>query len=308
MHLGPLQPKMGELLNSLVTNNDLELVVRSNLDECLLYGKPTTAFQQAIDKQTTSLMQRTPQMRLSQINSMWLKDLTVPDDLSFDEIQDFWYINDRPTVERERTVRQIAKIFDLQILIEGGTFQGAMIEATQDIFRKIISIEIGQELVQKAQTKFAAQKHVEILHGDTTAVLPNTLKGIDKPCLFWLDSHYVPNSVFSRGKSDCPLLQELDIILKHKVKDHVILIDDARCFIGPNAVSKDYPSFDQIKNFVNDLRDDLTLYLNPKVADIIFIYPTAQEDLFKEFIPVGDLSNREQYLHEVQQHQLMLGT
>lgn len=51
---------------------------------------------------------------------------------------------------------------------------------------------------------------------------------IDEPITFWLDAH-AGNSA-TAGRIYAPLLHELEIIGAHKIKDHVILIDDIRLF------------------------------------------------------------------------------
>ena len=52
--------------------------------------------------------------------------------------------------------------------------------------------------------------------------------------LFWLDGHY---SGEGTGGCDevCPIIAELRLIAQSKRKDHCILIDDARLFIGEDG-------------------------------------------------------------------------
>jgi hypothetical protein len=49
--------------------------------------------------------------------------------------------------------------------------------------------------------------------------------------LFWLDGHFC-GGVSAHGDKGTPILEELNLILSHRVKEHVILIDDARLFNG----------------------------------------------------------------------------
>jgi hypothetical protein len=81
--------------------------------------------------------------------------------------------------------------------------------------------------------------------GNSSKVLPKIIKEIEEPCLFWLDAHY-SEGITVKGDKETPIMEELNHIFSHSIKDHVILIDDARCFTGIN----DYPSIEELKHFV----------------------------------------------------------
>ena len=76
-------------------------------------------------------------------------------------------------------------------------------------------------------------------------ILPEILNEIEDPCLFWFDAHYSLGNT-ARGEKETPVLEELKHIFKHPIEKHVILIDDARCFIGQN----DYPALKELKELV----------------------------------------------------------
>ena len=73
-----------------------------------------------------------------------------------------------------------------------------------------------------------------------------------EPCLFWLDAHYSAGPT-AKGEIETPISVELDAALKHSVKEHVVLIDDARCFDG----SHDYPAMFEIESAIFKFRPDL---------------------------------------------------
>jgi hypothetical protein len=52
--------------------------------------------------------------------------------------------------------------------------------------------------------------------------------------MFWLDAHYSSRDT-AKGEVSVPLLDELQVIASHPIKDHVILIDDYRLFGWKNA-------------------------------------------------------------------------
>ena len=132
-----------------------------------------------------------------------------------------------------------------------------MIEAMKNRFRKIYSIELGDKLYENAKRKFRRDKHVELLKGDSGIVLPELLTRIKEPALFWLDAHYSQGET-ARGEIDTPIERELEAVLNHTIKNHVIMIDDARCFTGKDG----YPTVENIKkmalshNYLFELKND----------------------------------------------------
>ncbi|MEN9406330.1 MAG: hypothetical protein RLZ12_614 [Bacillota bacterium] len=215
--------------------------------------------------------------RLQDSLNSWMRDFTIFPNLTKQELFDFWSVLDQPHDKRVATVLSYKEKFNLKVLIEGGTYKGEMIKKTLDVFDKIISIECDEKLATEAQKKFQQHNHVRVIHGGTEDVLPLILKDLDTPALFWLDSHYIDwglpiPCIMGRTNTDCPIMIELTTILHHPVRDHVILIDDARCFTGPNVYSKDYPSIQELKKFVQDIRPDMTFEYTPPNTDIIAIY------------------------------------
>ena len=69
-----------------------------------------------------------------------------------------------------------------------------------------------------------------MLHGDSAERLKDVLDEVDDKCAFWLDAHAGAKGAYARGEVDCPLIQELELIKSHHIKDHVIAIDDAHLF------------------------------------------------------------------------------
>ena len=115
-----------------------------------------------------------------------------------------------------------------------------MVEAMKGRFEKIYSIELNDELYGKAKERFVSDKNVTLLHGDSGEVLPMLLSNITEPVLFWLDGHYSAG-ITSKGNLNTPIVKELRAICEDSTK-HVILIDDARLFVG----KEDYPTYDEI--------------------------------------------------------------
>lgn len=154
-------------------------------------------------------------------------------------------LNPPPYEVKRLTLLMYAKLFNISTLVETGTYMGDTVEALRCDFENIYSIELQSEFYERAKERFAGCNHISIIHGDSAQVLPGVLKEIKSPCLFWLDGHYSSGST-AKGTKSTPILEELDHIFSMSPHDHVILIDDARHFVGRN----DYPTLEELKKFI----------------------------------------------------------
>jgi hypothetical protein len=152
---------------------------------------------------------------------------------------DYWYWVLRgkpqrsPHLLKQRTVREYAEKFGPRILIETGTYYGEMVSAMKSRFDEIYSIEQNPELAARAKREFSQFRHIKIVQGDSQTELPELLKSLDKPALFWLDAGYYGWSGEQGDKRRLGV--ELDAILRHKINGHVILMDDAHGLNGKNG-------------------------------------------------------------------------
>jgi len=162
-----------------------------------------------------------------------------------------WIQNGRPApppqLYKRQIIKEYAKKFQLKALLETGTYLGDTVEDCRKMFNKIFSIELDDQLFEKATKRFETSTHISIVHGDSGEKIKEILKKLNEPCLFWLDGHY-SEGITAKGDLNTPIINELTYIFNHSIDSHVILIDDARCFTG----SDDYPTINALKKFVND--------------------------------------------------------
>lgn len=204
-----------------------------------------------------------------EIVRVWKTELRLPLGLTQEEIERFWEAELQPYSVREEAVRAYGAKFRLRTLIETGTYRGDMIHAALNHFARIISIELADSFYHEAKRQFSPHPHVTVVHGDSAKVLSHILEPISEPCLFWLDGHYNPyDPATFRGDLDTPIIGELNQILSHRVPSHVILIDDARCFIGPNPILRDYPTITELKAFIGNKRPDLVFEVKDDIIRI----------------------------------------
>jgi len=161
------------------------------------------------------------------------------------------------------------KKYDLNILIETGTYKGATVAAFLNNFSRIYTIELDPILYRDACTRFADHPHVNVIQGDSSYKLPDILSKIKTPSLFWLDGHYSGGST-ARGEVDTPIIAELIAIQSHECNHHVILIDDARLFNGAN----DYPILDATFTFLKNINSNYNIRV---VDNIIQAFPQKRK-------------------------------
>lgn len=158
---------------------------------------------------------------------------------SLSHYPDYWYWKLRaspvrsPHLLKQRTVVEYAGKYGLRTLVETGTYYGEMVAAVKKSFDQIFSIELDPALARAATRKFERDPRIRILEGDSARLLPELLKSITKPALFWLDAGYWGWENLERDPQR--LSVEVESILAHSVKGHVVLMDDARCLNGQNG-------------------------------------------------------------------------
>ena len=170
-----------------------------------------------------------------------------------------------PVQYKHNLIKKYRKNFNINILVETGTYLGDTITYSKNIFSEIYSIELDAKLADQAIEKFKKNFHIHIMQGDSSIVLKNILLDIHKPALFWLDGHY-SEGITAKGTLNTPILQELNHIKNHNIKNHVILIDDARYFNGKD----DYPTLQEINEIA---KIDFPKHSIEVIDDIIRLIP-----------------------------------
>ena len=155
---------------------------------------------------------------------------------AFGHYPDYWYwlLRGKPTriphIVKQRTVQEFGRRFGLRMLVETGTYYGEMVAGLKNDFARIVSIEFDPKLAEMARRRFKNSRHVEILEGSSEVMVRQVLKSLNEAALFWLDAGYFIWA--GEHKSTDRLMEELDAILRHPVRNHVVLIDDVVSWSG----------------------------------------------------------------------------
>lgn len=121
------------------------------------------------------------------------------------------------------------------VFIETGSGVGEGIwSAIHSGFKEIFSIELSPKLYNYCKEKYKDFSNVHMIFGDSRDKLQELISTIDIPITFWLDAHISGGDTV--GDDLPPLFEEIEIIGKHHIKNHTILIDDLRCWNWNNEL------------------------------------------------------------------------
>jgi predicted nucleotide-binding protein (sugar kinase/HSP70/actin superfamily) len=169
-----------------------------------------------------------------------------------------------------------------ECFIETGTFLGQTTENSAKAgFKVVKSIEVSHRLYLQALDRFKeSDNSIQLYHGSSREVLFSVINSKLKT-VFYLDGHYQANEADEQDNiSECPLLEELQIILSFNWETlPVIIIDDAILFTYEESKRKEFvktarlnpehwPSIKQIEEILGEkyriVDHDDRLYCIPK--------------------------------------------
>lgn len=168
-----------------------------------------------------------------------------------------------PHILKRKILRKRAGDYGLRTFVETGTFFGDMTFAMRNHFDKLITIELDDYLFGRAVNRFKNYPNIKLLHGDSGVQIVEALKLLEGPALFWLDAHY-SGGITAQGEQMTPVFAEVKHILTHKIKDHVIVVDDARLFNG----SEGYPTFRELQDFVTSVNKNYFTWIENDTISI----------------------------------------
>jgi len=175
--------------------------------------------------------------------------------------------------------------------VETGTYLGNTTFWAASYFKNVYTIEISPEISKKTASKSGCPKNIEFIIGDSRNEIPKVVDKLQGRTIFWLDGHWCSGA--GGKENECPLIEELKAI--SKCDKPIILIDDARCFLGPLPPphnSSDWPTIDEIillcgqlfSNCFTTIIDDVIVCVPEDVKPVIFDY--WQSTFNERFAPV----------------------
>jgi hypothetical protein len=165
-----------------------------------------------------------------------------------------------PHARKRQILLDYLRRYRLRTFVETGTYLGEMVEAIIGDVDAVFSIELDPWLFHRARRKFERIPKIQILLGDSAAVLPGLVERFEGPALFWLDAHF-SGGVTGLANSQTPIVSELGTILSRPNTGNVVLVDDARAFTGAG----DYPSLDELSELVKQLAPEYQIQVEDEL-------------------------------------------
>ena len=171
-----------------------------------------------------------------------------------------------PHLLKRRIIVRLAREHKAELFIETGTLFGDMVYAMRHTFKRLVSIELDDWLFNRARRRFQRYPHIRILHGDSGRRIVEVLAEVRQNCLFWLDAHY-SGGITAHGEAMTPIFDEIRAILNHEIKNHIVVIDDARLFNGTDG----YPTFRALRDFVESIDPSRMIWIENDTISIALV-------------------------------------
>lgn len=142
----------------------------------------------------------------------------------------------------------------VKIFIETGTYKAQTSVWASKTFDIVYTIEASKKLYHEALKEYRNIGNIRFMCGTSKECLKKITNEIATPAVFWLDAHWSGGETFGRD-DECPLLDELGLIIKKGIQKHYILIDDARLFMCPPPLPHNIDSWPDISHIIIHLTD-----------------------------------------------------
>lgn len=165
--------------------------------------------------------------------------------------------------------------------VETGTYHGGTARWAGENFAHVVTIEAAESLHAASATAGKHQGNVRYLLGDSGKLLPDVVRSLDAPAMFWLDGHFSGDDT-AGASYECPLLAELQAIAASPIA-HVILIDDARLLL---STPKSGHKREQWPTLVEVLEALRACAGNPHIvviADVIIAVPASYRRVLEDW-------------------------
>ncbi len=146
-----------------------------------------------------------------------------------------------PYMMKQANLLRLSRMFSVPTLVETGTCRADMLWALKSDFKKLVSIELSEELYLYSKRRCAAFSNIQIRHGDSAREIANLYGSITGRVIFWLDGHYSGGDT-ALGDEVSPVVKELSLISDFPNIEPIVVIDDARLFKSGTG----YPSLESV--------------------------------------------------------------
>ncbi len=175
---------------------------------------------------------------------------------------------------------KLSRKFDINILVETGSYFGDTALWASNYFVKVYTIEKSKKFYSVVKSKVKNKKNILLIFGDSGKELSKIVPEIKDRCIYWLDAHWSLGGTSGRTYQ-CPLIEELNNINKQG-KHAFIFIDDARLFLSPPPKPlsiKQWPDISKIINILNEIPSRYIIVFQ----DVIICVPEYAKEHLSEY-------------------------
>jgi FkbM family methyltransferase len=169
-------------------------------------------------------------------------------------------------------VNALRRQLPLDVFVETGTYHADTTASVAPFFNRVYTVELSPTLCAQAAQKLSQFPHVRVIPGSSAEILRVLMPDCAaSSTLFWLDAHWCGGDT-GGASNECPVLAELAAIGKLN-ETSVVLIDDARYFLGPPSAPHDaaqWPGIAEVAAALHRLSDKHRLWV---INDVIIYAP-----------------------------------
>jgi hypothetical protein len=151
----------------------------------------------------------------------------------------------------ETLARLLVRDLGLRGAVETGTHLGDSAVKLRELVPEVWTIELSEYYIERARDRHRGASNVHFMQGRSDAVLRELASKWTAPMLYWLDAHWCGRHT-AGSEAQCPVLGEIEALDESpSAASSVVMIDDARFFIGAPDVGfgfrrEDWPTFMQV--------------------------------------------------------------
>ncbi len=174
----------------------------------------------------------------------------------------------------------LKNLFEPDIFIETGTFNGGTTENAAPFFSQIHTVELNNNLFNTSRRILSRFNHVSVYQGRSLELFETLLPTLSGKTVFWLDAHYSgPGTSLSyenenSAEAVTAIREELKTIKNKFIGEAIILIDDIRGF-GTEINGVEfmgcwaYPTLQEVQKLLLEINPNFTFKL---LKDIFIAY------------------------------------
>lgn len=169
-------------------------------------------------------------------------------------------------------IQYFLNVHDIPTFIETGTAGGESVREAAKLFKECHTIEVVEG---RADGEYP--QNVKTYTGDSAQLLREIAAPYkNQNVFFWLDAHYSEPDEAKPGTIECPVIEEIKAL--HGFTKALVMIDDARLFLGPPKWPCNYTVWPSFSTVFNALQASFPDHQITVIDDYIVACPPKMKD------------------------------